>query len=244
MADDAGPGHNQPPDDLLLRAQALVTNTNRWLKERPKLKTEEEAGLCDDFLTQLRQNHEDVKAAKQAEAEPFELGLLVIRAKYRDTIDLLELAIRRLRAIGGDYLRAKKNALGKEDAARQERARQALADAERLSREAMKEGAPLEATLAAKRAHEAAEKAEKAAKKTVKAQVRGDYSKRAMFLTERWHAEVIDDAKALAHYADHPEVKLAALAAITKVASALARELKDESAAPPGIKFVREETAS
>jgi hypothetical protein len=240
---DVGPGHNQPPSDLLVRTQALVANANRWLKERPKLQTDEEGGACDDFLGQLRENQADVRAAKQAEAQPHDDALDVIRAKYADSLELLDMAIRRLRALGGDYLRAKKNALGKEDAARKERARQALAEAERLSREALKPGAPLEAGLAAKRAHEAAEQAARQAARKQKAQVKGDYSNKAMHLTTRWRAEVIDDAKALAHFADHPEVRLAALEQIRKTASNMARELKDESAAPPGVRFIKEETA-
>jgi hypothetical protein len=235
--------HNEPPSDLLLRTSELVANANRWLKERPKLTTDEEGGACDDFLGQLRENQADVKAAKQAEAKPHDEALDVIRAKYADSLELLDMAIRRLRALAGDFLRAKKNTLASKDAERQERARQALADAERLSREALKPGATLEAGLAAKRAHETAEQAAREASRKQKAQVRGDYSKKALHLTTRWRAEVIDDAKALAHFAEHPEVRLAALDAIRKVAGAMARELKDEGAAPPGIKFVKEETA-
>jgi len=243
MPSDVGPGHNQPPSDLLLRTSALVANANRWLKERPTLKTDEEGGACDDFLGQLRENQADVRAAKQTEAKPHDEALALIRDKYADSLELLDMAIRRLRALAGDFLRAKKNVLASDEAMRQARARQLLADAERLSAEATKPGATLEAGLAAKRAHEMAEQATRDAQRKRKVQVRGDYSKKAMHLTTRWRAEVIDDAKALAHFADHPEVRLAALEQIRKTASNMARELKDENAAPPGIKFIKEESA-
>jgi hypothetical protein len=241
---DAGPGHNQPPSELFERNAELIANVNRWLKERPVIRTDEEGGLADDFIGQLRENRDDVEAALKAEREPLDAALFAVRAKYREPMELLDLSIRKLRAMATAFLEAKKARLAEEDRKRREAARAAQEEAERLSREAMKPGASVETTLAASRAHEAAEKAAAAATKGPKrARIKGDYSAKAMTLTTRWRAEVVDDVKALAHFAEHPEVRIAALEAIRKVASAMARDLKDESAAPPGIKFVKEERA-
>ena len=74
-----------------------------------------------------------------------------------------------------------------------------------------------------------------------RARVIGDYSSRASSLVTYWSAEVVDEDKALAHFKDNAEVRAAALAAITKLGSRLARHHKDEAAAPPGVKFLKRE---
>jgi len=240
MKNDAGPGHNQPPSDLLLRTAELIANANKWIAERPVIRNDDEGGLADDFLGQLRENKDDVDAAYAAEAEPYKLALDLVRMKYREPQELLEISISKLKAMTTDYLKGKKARLADEHRKRQEAARAVQAEAERLSREAAKPGATVEAARAAALAQKAAEKATAAAGKGPgSATVKGDYSRRAAFLTTRWKAEFTDYAEALQHFAYHPLV----VDAVQVAANRLARELKDESAAPPGIKFIKEERA-
>ena len=46
------------------------------------------------------------------------------------------------------------------------------------------------------------------------------------------------------HFAKHPAIRAAALAAIVKLESEHARKVKDASQAPPGVRFDKEEKAA
>jgi hypothetical protein len=96
-------------------------------------------------------------------------------------------------------------------------------------------------SAAAKATEEAERLTKLAGKPPQRAQVKGDYSRKAMSLKVYWSAEVTDANAALDHYGMDASVRLAALDAARKLASALARETKDESKAPPGFRFVKRE---
>ena len=128
-----GMGHNQPP--AIERADALVANCNRWMVERPKISSEEEAGLAQGFVDQLRTVTADAEAEQKAEREPLDLAIVAIRAKYRGPLELLGIALDKMKALTTDWLDREKARLEREAAERKRVAAEAEAAA-RLAREA------------------------------------------------------------------------------------------------------------
>ena len=92
-------------------------------------------------------------------------------------------------------------------------------------------------------AREADEAERTANRKPGRAQVRGDYSPKAISLHTYWSATITDETLALRHFAKDADVRAAALVEVKRKCNRLARELKDESKAPPGVRFVRGERA-
>jgi len=82
-----------------------------------------------------------------------------------------------------------------------------------------------------------------AASDPARPRLKGDYSRRAMGLRSNWKARIIDEQAALRHYAKHPVIRAAALAAIRKVASDEAVASKGSSKPPPGCEFFNDERA-
>src|SRR4051794_20751520 len=105
----AGPGHNQPPADLFARAHELVANANKWSAERPEIESDEQAGACQLATDQLLTAKADLDAAQKAERKPHDEAIVEIRARYRDPLELINIALLRLRQIAGAWLRKKKN---------------------------------------------------------------------------------------------------------------------------------------
>jgi hypothetical protein len=235
-------GHNRPPAPTPLdRAGELVANANRWVAERPSISDEETAGLGQGFVQQLRDCRADLEAALEKEREPLDLALYAVKVRYKDPLAMIDIALGKMGALLAPFLKAKDDRLRAEAEQRQRLADEAQQRAEHALERARATGT-VEDQLAMERAAEEAEAARKAAGRPAKrAQVKGDYAPRAMSLKTYWHAEVTDADAALAHYGNDASVRLAALAAATKIASALARELKDERRAPPGFKFVKRE---
>jgi hypothetical protein len=64
-----------------------------------------------------------------------------------------------------------------------------------------------------------------------------------MSLRAYWSAIVVDEARALLHFKDYDAVRQAALTEVKRLCNRMARELKDETKAPPGVKFVKREVA-
>ena len=105
---------------------------------------------------------------------------------------------------------------------------QAAADLERVEAERQ---AAARAAAAAEEANKAAKEAERlAARKTETAAIKSEPGRRAMTLRTYWSAEIVDEAEAM-------------LAAVLQAANEAARTAKDESKAPLGVRFVKEERA-
>jgi hypothetical protein len=243
MTDAPTLGHNQPPDDPFERAAELVANANKWIAERPVIEDDEQAGAGQLAIDQLNKAKEDLEAAREKEREPHDLAIVAIRTRFRDPLELIGIAKTRLQQIMGLWLSKKRDRLAAEKAEQERIAQEARDRANAAIVEAVTQPS-VEADLKARRATEDAAKLSKlAAKPTGRAQVRGDYSDRAVSLRENWRAEITDETLALRSYAKHPQIRTAALAKIVKVASAEAREFKDESKAKPGTKFLRTEKA-
>lgn len=117
----------------------------------------------------------------------------------------------------------------------------AQADLERVEAERQEAARAAAAAEAASKAAQDAERA--AARRTPTAAIKGDTGRRAMTLRTYWSATIVDEAAAIDSYREHPTVRKAMLDAVLKAANEDARTLKDESKAPLGVRFVKEEKA-
>lgn len=245
--DDLPPrDHNQPPEPVpALRWAELVDNCNVWSTNVTKIGSAEQAGRCQAFVDQLRLETEAVQGAWDQEREPHDLALVALRAKYRPPLELLGIALDKMKALAKDWLDREKARLAHEAAERKRLAAEAEAEALRLRQEAARGGATVQAEAAAREAEQEAETARALALKPVeRAQIRGEFSPRAMSVRVTWSAVITDEKLALKHFARHPAIRTAALEAIVKLESAHARKVKDETQAPPGVAFKRDERAA
>lgn len=241
-------GHNQPPEpieftDLSTRANALIDTANRWITERSEIGDAETADKATGFEKQIRESVSALDAARRAEKIPLEQQLKAIDERYRPLTDLLAKAKDAIVRLRNAWLRAEEARLAREKAAAEAEARRQREEAAAAQRRA--EDAARQAGADALRAQQAAEdaarktaEAEKvAAKAPVQAQIKGDYTSRAVGLRAQWTAVVTDEALALKSYGKHPAVRKAALEAALKLAQADAKATKDSAAAKPGFRY-------
>ena len=247
MSDDLPPrNHNQPPEPTPVeRGAELVANCNRWSAEVPKISDAEQAGRAQAFVDQLRAQTADVEAELKKEREPFDIEIAMLRTKYHQPLMLLGIALDRMKALASDWLDREKARIAREATERRQRAAEAEAAASAAREAAARSGATVEAEAAAREAEDEADALRAAALKPVeRPQIRGEFSPRAMSLRVNWRAVITDEQKALKHFAKHPAIRAAALAAIVKLESEHARKVKDATLAPPGVRFDKEEKAA
>jgi multidrug efflux pump subunit AcrA (membrane-fusion protein) len=239
-------GGNQPPEPTPIeRGAELVAAANLWSADVPKIADAEQAGRAQALVDQLRLATADVEAAQKAERKPHDDAIVEIRARYRPSLELLGIALDRLKWLAGGWLDRERARLEHEAAERKRIAADAEIAARQAREQAAKAGATVEAEAEARRIEEEAEALRAAALKPVeRAAIKGELSARAMSMRTTWRAVITDETKALRHYAKHPAIREAALAAIVKLATAHAKTCKDESKAPPGVRFEREEKAA
>jgi hypothetical protein len=235
--------HNRPPDPLFIRTDELIANCNRWLKERPVITDDEQGGAAEDFMGQLRRLRDALEEQRDAERKPHDDAIAEIRTRYRTPLELIGIALTKMSGLLGPFLTAKQDRLDREAERRQREADEAEKAAERALDKAARSGT-VEDELALQRAAETAEDLRRAAAKgPVRARVKGDYSAKAASLVTYWTCEITDEQKAVEHFKDREEVHEAVRVAITKIGNKLARHLKNEKAAPPGLRFVKREVA-
>jgi hypothetical protein len=239
-------GHNQPPEPTPIeRGAELVANCNRWSAEVPKISDAEQAGRAQAFVDQLRLTTADVEAEWKKEREPFDQEIVLLRVKYRDPLLMLGIALDKMKALTTDWLDREKARISRETAERKRLAAEAEVAARLAREQAARSGATVEAEAAALQAEDEAEALRAAALKPVaRPQIRGEFSPRAMSLRVSWRAVITDEQKALKHFAKHPAIRAAALAAIVELESKHARKVKDAAQAPPGVRFDKEEKAA
>jgi hypothetical protein len=247
MNDDMrGIGDNLPPPATPTeRAEQLVAAANLWSADVPKIADAEQAGRAQALVDQLRLATADVEAAQKAERKPHDEAIIEIRARYRPSLELLGIALDRLKWLAGGWLDRERARLEHEAAERKRIAADAEIAARQAREQAAKAGATVEAEAEARRIEEAAEQLRADALKPVeRPQIKGELSARAMSMRVHWGAVIVDDKLALKHFAKHPAIRDAALVAILKVCIKLAQSTKDPSQAPPGVRFEKKETAT
>lgn len=264
-------GGNNPPDNLELgRAAEIITTANQWLADVPEITDTAAATAAQEHVEKLRASKKDLAAAQKGELAPIEAAAAEVKTKYRGPLESLEAALKKLLELSGAWIVRERNRVAAEKAAQEAEARRLREEAARLERErleaerkaeeerrqAEEAGAPDtsgtaleaerdEASEAAAAAAAAARSAEKAAARRVEpVTIKSAAAPRAMTLRAYWRAEVTDEAEAIKSFEAHPDVRRACLEAALKLANERARATKDEAAAPPGFRFIKEERAA
>jgi hypothetical protein len=236
-----GPGHNI--GGAISRSEALAESVDRAVRDLANgIGDREQAGQLQELMTQCHQCEDALDSELKAERKGFDEAIGQIVTRYRPAQTRVGLCKTALRRLLTPWLQGEDRRLQQEATQRRLEAEAAKRAAERAADKAAAEGG-IEALLDAERAAEAAADAEAAARPAARAQIRGDLAPKAMSLVARWTAEIVDEDRALAHFARNAEVRDAALDKIRQVASRLARQLKDARRAPPGCRFVRKEEA-
>jgi hypothetical protein len=111
MNDAPGLGHNLPSEPSVIeRAADLVGNANRWISERPAIMNEDQAGIAQAFLDQLRACRDDLEAAQKEERRPPDEAIGAIRARFLDPLSKIGIAIDAMRQKSGEWLKKKQAA--------------------------------------------------------------------------------------------------------------------------------------
>jgi len=266
-------GNNPPPEKTALEIAAeLTTSATAWLADRPEISDADMAKEASDFVEKLRASKKGLTAAQKAELVPYDEAIVGVKARYREPASQVDTTLASLLTLSEAWLKRERARIAAETAAREAEARRLREEADRLERERQEAAQRVEdekrrlaaaeidtaadeqqdvgqqeADVAADRAVEAARTAKAAEQVAVKkpevAAIKGATAKRAMTLTAYWSAVVDDETAAIETYKDHPTVRKAALAAALQVANEAARTLKDESKAPPGFRFIKDERA-
>lgn len=227
-----GPGHNNPPEDDTRtpeqkRVDDLMDAANTWLKEVKEITDAETAKACEDFLDQIKGEAEALEKDRRARNKPHDDAVKANNDFYRPLTALLEKAKAMLSPLRTKWLKREEDRIAAEKKAAEELALRKMQEAEDARKAA---ATSIQAAVQADEAQKAADDAVAAATAAsqAKVQVKGNYATKATGLRTYWSAVVTDQAKAAAHYANHPKM----VALVQELANAEAREKKDALAIP------------
>lgn len=213
----AGPGDNNPPPDLVVKADALLATADRWIVERKEITSEEIASRASDFLAQLRASESAIETERKAKKAPHMSAAEAVDAVYAPARDKVAAAKNAIKGMIERWLRKVEDDNRAKAQAAEREAQAAAKRAEEFARQAEQSAAP-SVQLAAAAAAETAEAAQVTATKILAArpQVRGNLASRAVGFRTKKVAKIVDFNKALKHYATNGEV----VALIQRLASA------------------------
>lgn len=182
-------GHNNPPDpidDALAPYGDAISETDNWL-DGTAVESEGQMKAVDSLIKTIKAAKKAVETAEDGEAKPFYDAWKQAKARYKPTLDDLDMRVKGLVSVVDGFKR--KLAAEKAEAERKARdeARAKAAEAERLAREAAT--ADIEAQRAAYEAAQEAQRADAAARAASNDKVKG--------LRTVWHHEVTDHRAAL-----------------------------------------------
>ncbi|TNE55180.1 MAG: hypothetical protein EP341_05360 [Sphingomonadales bacterium] len=166
-------GDNMPPDpiDEVLAAYGdAIEETNNWL-DGSKVESEGQMKAVDALIKQVKEAKKAVTVAEESAAKPLYDAWKAEKAKFKPTLDDLEMRIKGMVSIVGDF----KKRLAAQKA---EEERKARAEAARLAQEAAKKAAQantgdIDAVREAAEAQQTSELAKKNAAQYSKEQVKG-----------------------------------------------------------------------
>ena len=107
-------GHNEPPTPIDYEFETLNARTveikeigNRWITDRPEIKTEEEAFAATLFIKQVNQHKKAVETERKARNQPLRDKIQGNNDEFAALSRPLEIAAAVVKAVLGDYLAAK-----------------------------------------------------------------------------------------------------------------------------------------
>jgi len=243
----APPEAEQSPLDTLMTAAAeLIELGNRWETERPTITDAEMAAKAGSFRGKLKVVRDGLDELRLEEKRDFEAWL---KEKFGPTLDMLARARTSIVGKIDAWLKAEQRRLDEERRAHEaeaQRQREAAEAARRAAEEAAKrEGAAaLQAQQAAEEQQRRADEAARRAAEPMRAQIKSVTGGRTIAPRTTWHAKIVDEAKALESYRDHPVVRQAALDAALRLADAEAKASKRTDAAKAGFEFYSDTKAA
>ncbi len=248
-----GIGANNPPpeaelspfDKLVAEANALIEIGNKWTTERPEITDADMAQKAGTFRDKLKKVRDALDRLRLDEKKDFETWLM---EKFGPHLGVLDKARAAIVDKIDTWLKAEQRRLDEERRVREAEARRQREEAEAARRKAEEAArqAGADALRAAQEAEDAARRAaeaEKIAAAPLKAKITGTGGRTISGRTT-WHARIVDEDKALAHFQGHAVVRQAALAAALRLAEAEAKLAKRADAAPPGFAFFDEQKAA
>lgn len=229
-------------DDLAPHDQAIAEIKAQYKEPATKLESALNAllSLSAAWLKRERDRIAAEKAAKEAEAR--RLREEAERAERERIEAARKLEEERRRAAAEEEERRRTAEVEQQTELERVAAEgQAAADMERV--EAERQEAARAAAEAEEKAKIAKAAEREALRKTETAAIKSAPAQRAVTLRTYWSAVIEDEAAAIDSYRTHPTVRKAMLDAVLRVANEEARTAKDESKAPLGVRFVKEERA-
>lgn len=170
------------------------------------LQTAEQSERLTDFVNGARKLGKEVETTKKKESEVHDKRLKRVRADFSLLEDKLTAAVNRLKPKQADWLQREQKRIENERLAREEEARAAKAEADRLLAEAQARG-DVSGEVEAERAAKEAAKAEKQAARPVKASAQSyTGGGRTMSIRKIKVVEVKNPAQVFMHFRDHPKV--------------------------------------
>lgn len=253
MLDDstpAGPGHNNPPEDLPYdlaafqplekRAREIADAGADWIT-LPKIETEEHSQQANDYLTQVRKIEKDVDAERRAQKKPHEDAGKAVDAAFKGLLDPLGKIAGPIKVKLLAYDDEQRRVKAAEKIRQAEEARKAEAEAERLKAQAEARGDVFGQAEAEAKAKDAAKMA-KAAAKPVKTQIKSATGGgRTMSARTSYVATIDNPNKAFAWFRDHERYGQALRDLMVRMAEAERRSAEGVNEIP-GITFTEERT--
>lgn len=154
---------------------ALAANTRQFLEaslawnQIPRIESAQQSERLTDFVTGARTLHKKVDEARKAAKAPWDAGAAKVQAAYSPLLERLDAIGKAMKAKQADWLVRENARIEAEKRLAAEAAAAAMAEAERLARQAEARG-DISGQMDAEDALKAAEKAQKAAERPAKAQ--------------------------------------------------------------------------
>lgn len=226
-------GDNSKADtrSLVEQLRDYVHATLDWLKGR-KIETKVEADQVANRRAEILRITKLCEAERDAKAAPHRKALDELKAEYKPALDEAEEANWLLRQAATDFARAEEARLERERREKWEREEAAKAKARAALEEQRRqklESDPIAALTDPAPSMEGLEAADPP-NDPVKVSLGGQVG-RVSGLRSYWEAEIVDYEKALAHYAQHPDVR----ALVVKLAKAEIKASKG-TAVIPGVR--------
>lgn len=233
------PGHNNPPDPLLLEADERVDVATKWLTERAEITDVDMADKANFFASQIAATYGALDKQRLAEGRVFKTAQ---DTKYNGPLRLLDMAREKLLAMRRVWLLKKQAEVDEAKRIADAEAKRVADEAAAAARRAQEKTTDLRAQLEAEEASARAELAQKAAAAApTKAVIKGSFTTTAVGLRTWWGARITDRKLALKHYAKHPTMINAIDEALRTITHVEAKIAKDPTKAPPGVEFISEQ---
>lgn len=229
-------GHNAPPESISERVREYADQALEWLKGISRIASQKDADMAANYRAELLRLSKAAESERKEKVQPHVDAQKQINAEYKPIVDAAKDAADDLRKALSEFMRAEE-ARQREEAKRRWEAEQEAARKERERVEAERAALEQEDPIAALTSPEPELPSAPAAPDPVKVNAGGQRGRKAG-LREVTSYVVVDHAAALAHFADHDDVK----ALVQQLAARTCKAAKE--AIVPGVEKRTEKVAA